>query len=86
MSARECAGGIRTITACADVGDDCISERLPTFALMGVGLACLNSEYSIEQEDALVGPLLEVPMRRLGERDIRIYLKFFVDVLRSDVR
>jgi hypothetical protein len=55
-------------------GNDSIRELLPTAIPMTMGLMGPNSQHSIQQENALVSPGTEIPMRR--NRHARRRVKF----------
>ena len=62
----------QVLTTCIEQCDYLIREQLPAFTLMGIGIACLYSEHSIEQEDPLVCPGAEIAMSRNLQPQISI--------------
>lgn len=69
-----------------DHRDDLVRELLPAALGVGVGLAVLDGERGVEQEDSLLRPLAEVAVLGHSELDLLVAAQVLVDVLQRGRR
>lgn len=69
------------IALLVDNRDGLVRKLLPSALGMGVGLAVLDGQRGIEQEDSLLRPLAEIPVLGHSELDVLIAAEVLVDVL-----